>query len=101
MIVALSAILEMAHGSKFVSGRISLGFYAERMFSLLTSTIILVVLLAETTRLYATVARSQESKIRRLVDANILGICISNLEGVIVEANEAFLRMLQYSRGRC
>src|SRR5712671_6431756 len=98
MIVALAAILEMALGSIFVSGRFSIGFYAGRVFSLLTSTIILVVLLAETTRLYATVARSQEDKIRRLVDANILGICISNLEGVIVEANEAFLRMLQYSR---
>ena len=40
----------------------------------------------------------KERKIRRLVDANILGICISNLEGAIIEANEAFLRMLQYSR---
>jgi PAS domain S-box-containing protein len=98
MIVALAAILEMALGAIFVSGRFSLGFYAGRVFSLLTSTIILVVLLVETTRLYATVARSQEGKIRRLVDANILGICISNLEGEIVEANEAFLRMLQYSR---
>ena len=33
-----------------------------------------------------------------MVDANILGICIWNLEGAIVEANEAFLRMLQYDR---
>jgi PAS domain S-box-containing protein len=40
----------------------------------------------------------REGKIRRLVDANILGIFIWNLEGAIVEANEAFLRMLQYSR---
>src|SRR6266496_5923783 len=38
----------------------------------------------------------REGKIRRLVDANILGIFIWNLEGVIVEANEAFLHMLQY-----
>ena len=98
MIVALAAILEMALGAIFVSGRFSLGFYAGRLFSLLTSTIILVVLLAETTRLYASDARSKERKIRRLVDANILGICISNLEGAIVEANDAFLRMLQYSR---
>jgi PAS domain S-box-containing protein len=98
IIVALAALLEMALGAVFVSGRFSLGFYAGRLFSLLTSTIVLVVLLAETTRLYATVARSQEGKIRRLVDANILGICISNLEGAIIEANEAFLRMLQYSR---
>ncbi len=98
MIVALAAILEMALGAIFVSGRFSLGFYAGRLFSLLTSTIVLVVLLAETTRLYASDARSKERKIRRLVDANILGICISNLEGAIVEANDAFLRMLQYSR---
>ena len=31
-------------------------------------------------------------KIRRLVDANILGIFTWNLEGAIVEANEAFAR---------
>jgi PAS domain S-box-containing protein len=42
--------------------------------------------------------RESERKIRRLVDANILGICIWNLEGAIVEANEAFLHMLQYGR---
>ncbi len=98
IIVALAAILEMALGAIFVTGRFSLGFYAGRLFSLLTSTIILVVLLVETTRLYASGARSKERKIRRLVDANILGICISNLEGAIVEANDAFLRMLQYGR---
>src|SRR4029453_1304603 len=39
-----------------------------------------------------------EGKIRRLVDANILGIFMWNLEGAIVGANEAFLRMLQYGR---
>ncbi len=98
IIVALAALLEMALGSIFVSGRFSLGFYAGRLFSLLTSTIVLVVLLVETMRFHANVARSKERKIRRLVDANILGICISNLEGAIIEANEAFLRMLQYSR---
>ena len=42
--------------------------------------------------------RESEGKIRRLVDANILGICIWNLEGAIVEANEAFLHMMQYDR---
>ena len=98
IIVALAALLEMALGSIFVSGRFSLGFYAGRLFSLLTSTIVLVVLLVETMRFHADVARSKERKIRRLVDANILGICIANLEGEIVEANDAFLRMLQYSR---
>jgi len=51
----------------------------------------------ENTQLYRDLAE-RESRIRRLVDANILGICIWNLEGAIVEANEAFLHMLQYSR---
>jgi PAS domain S-box-containing protein len=96
MIVALAAILEMALGAIFVSGRFSLGFYAGRLFSLLTSTIVLVVLLAETTRLYATVARSQERKIRRLVDANIIGIIMWDFDGRILEANEAFLRIVGY-----
>src|SRR5258706_13287396 len=98
IIVALAAILEMALGAIFVSGRFSLGFYAGRLFSLLTSTMVLFVLLVEMMRFHANVARSKEGKIRRLVDANILGICISNLKGAIVEANEEFLRMLQYSR---
>src|ERR1700678_2074471 len=42
--------------------------------------------------------KASEEKIRRLVDANILGIFIGNLEGAIIEANDAFLRMLQYDR---
>ena len=51
----------------------------------------------ENTRLYRDL-EDREGKIRRLVDANILGIFIWNLEGAIVEANEAFLRMVQYDR---
>src|SRR6202008_2178498 len=51
----------------------------------------------ENTALYRELA-DREAKIRRLVDANVLGICIWNLDGAVVEANEAFLRMLQYRR---
>jgi PAS domain S-box-containing protein len=39
-----------------------------------------------------------EEKIRPLVDANILGTIIWNAEGAIIEANEAFLRLVQYGR---
>jgi PAS domain S-box-containing protein len=43
--------------------------------------------------------RTTEDKIRRLVDANILGVFIGDVESAcVVGANEAFLRMLQYSR---
>ena len=51
----------------------------------------------ENTRLYRDL-EEREAKIRRLVDANIIGIFIWNLEGEIIEANEAFLHMLEYSR---
>jgi PAS domain S-box-containing protein len=43
-------------------------------------------------------ARGLEAKIRRLVDANVVGIVLWNLEGAITGANDAFLRMVQYDR---
>ena len=49
----------------------------------------------ENSRLYRDLA-DRERKISRLVDANILGIFIWNIQGAIVTANEAFLQMLQY-----
>ena len=42
--------------------------------------------------------REREAKIRRLVDANIIGIFIWDFEGRIIEANDAFLRMVGYDR---
>ena len=41
-------------------------------------------------------ASGLEAKIRRLVEANVVGIVMWNLEGAITEANEAFLHMVQY-----
>jgi len=43
-------------------------------------------------------ASGLEAKVRCLVDSNIIGIHIWNLEGEITEANEAFLHMVKYSR---
>jgi PAS domain S-box-containing protein len=40
----------------------------------------------------------RESRIRRLVDANIIGIVICDVDGRIHEANDAFLRMVGYDR---
>jgi PAS domain S-box-containing protein len=42
--------------------------------------------------------RERESKIRRLVDANIIGILISDLRGRIIEANDAFLQIVGYTQ---
>ena len=43
-------------------------------------------------------ARGLEEKVRRLVEANVVGIFFWNLEGAITGANDAFLRMVQYDR---
>jgi PAS domain S-box-containing protein len=51
----------------------------------------------ENTRLYSDL-QEREAKVRRLVDSNIIGICIWDFEGRIIEGNEAFLHMLGYSR---
>jgi PAS domain S-box-containing protein len=51
----------------------------------------------ENARLYHELAE-RETKIRHLVDANIIGIVIYDFEGGIIEANDAFLDMLGYSR---
>ena len=41
---------------------------------------------------------NRDAKIRRLMDANVVGICLWDLTGKVLEANDAFLRMLQYDR---
>ena len=42
--------------------------------------------------------REREARIRRLVDSNIIGIIIWDFQGRIIEANQAFLDLLGYSR---
>jgi len=51
----------------------------------------------ENARLYRDLA-DREARIRRLVDANIIGIFFWDLDGRILEANSAFLLMLGYDR---
>jgi signal transduction histidine kinase len=58
MVATLVFILELALSGLLPTVRFSIGFYAGRAFSLVTSSIILIVMLAETTWLYARLARS-------------------------------------------
>ncbi|MBN3759289.1 AAA family ATPase [Burkholderia sp. Ac-20365] len=51
----------------------------------------------ENARLYRNLAE-REAKIRRLVVANIIGIIFWNVDGEILEANDAFLRIVGYER---
>jgi hypothetical protein len=58
MLAVYSLILEEMLIALLSGARFSLGFYAGRVFSLITSIIVLLLLLSETTRLYARLARS-------------------------------------------
>ena len=43
-------------------------------------------------------ASGLEAKVRRLVEANVVGIVMFTLEGTLTGANEAFLQMVQYNQ---
>lgn len=73
MVVACALIGELA----LTVVRFSLGFYVSRILSLITSTIVLVILLAETTDLYTRLARAN-MMLRRERDSKMM-----NLEAVV------------------
>src|SRR5215470_287803 len=79
----------------------SLGKFASSAYQALMNIEDLKFQVAERERAEAEVrelARGLEAKIRRLVEADVVGIVMWNLEGAITGANEAFLRMVQYDR---
>ncbi|MBD0335304.1 MAG: response regulator [Cyanobacteria bacterium Co-bin13] len=42
--------------------------------------------------------RQSEAKIRRLVESNVIGVILADMNGTVLEANDAFLKMVGYSR---
>jgi signal transduction histidine kinase len=79
MVVACSLILESL---LLGNARFDLGWYAGRMFSLVTATTVLIVLLAQTTRLYARLARSnmmlQRERNNKLMNLAAMAASISH-----------------------
>src|SRR5258705_8521991 len=55
------------------------------------------VIAIENVRLYNDL-REREARIRRLVDSNIIGIFTWDFDGRVLEANDEFLRMVNYDR---
>ena len=102
LIVALSLMSELAF-SLLGGGRASLGAYANRIFSLVTSTTILVLLLAEMTRAYAQLARSnamlQAERNNKLMNLEAVVASISHEIkqplGAIAVSGSAALRFLE------
>jgi len=58
MVAVWASILELIFSGLLANIRFSLGFYAGRIFSLVTAAIVLIVLLSEITQLYVRLARS-------------------------------------------
>jgi signal transduction histidine kinase len=77
MVVALVFIAELAFSGLLPTVRFSLGFYAGRVFSIMTSSILLIVMLAESTRLYMRLTRSN-AMLRRERENKMM-----NLEAVV------------------
>lgn len=79
----------------------SLGKFASSAYQALTHIADLKIQVSEREAAEAEVrelARGLEAKVRRLVEANVVGIVMWDLDGAITGANDAFLRMVQYSR---
>jgi signal transduction histidine kinase len=73
MVVAVVSLAELTFSGLLPAVRFSVGFYAGRVFALITSSIILIVLLAETTALYVRLARSN-SMLRRERDSKLMSM---------------------------
>jgi signal transduction histidine kinase len=76
LVVALCALLlEVILASVLSAGRYNLAWYAGRFYQLVTATVVMVVLLAEMTRLYARLAHSntmllhERTMLQRAIDA--------------------------------
>ncbi len=79
----------------------SLGRFASAAYQARASIDDLTLQIAEREKAEAAVrelAHGLEAKLRRLVDSNIIGIFIWSLDGRIIDANDAFLRMVGYDR---
>jgi PAS domain S-box-containing protein len=84
-------------GSLYLENNLTPGVFTPDRVTVLKVLASQAAISLQNSRLYRDL-EDREGKIRRLVDANILGIFIANLEGAIVEANDAFLRMLRHNR---
>ena len=84
-------------GLLYLENNLASGVFAPGRIAVLKLLASQAAIALENARLYGDLAE-REAKIRRLVDANIIGICISRRDGEIIEANDAFLKMVGYDR---
>jgi PAS domain S-box-containing protein len=84
-------------GLLYLENTVAAGVFTARRSALLDVLASQAAISLENTRLYADL-QERENKVRRLVESNIIGIYICDFEGRIIDANDAFLRLVGYSR---
>ncbi|KWC91608.1 ATP-binding sensor histidine kinase [Burkholderia cepacia] len=84
-------------GVLYLESRLATGVFAPSRLAALGVLASQVAISLQNARLYRELSE-REARIRRLVDANIIGIFIYALDGTIVEANSALLDLIGYSR---
>lgn len=81
----------------YLENSLATGVFTERRMALLNVLASAAAISLENGRLYRDL-EEREARIRRLVDSNIVGIFIWDFEGRILEANDAFLRIVGFNR---
>ena len=84
-------------GVLYLENNLARGVFAPGRIAVLKLLASQAAISLENTHLYGDLAE-REARIRRLVNADIIEIVIWNIEGQILEANDAFLRMVGYDR---
>ena len=82
----------------YLENRLAPGVFTPARLAVLQVLASQAAISLENSRLFGELQR-REAQARRFVDSNIVGIMIWNLEGQILEANDAFLNMVGYRRG--
>jgi PAS domain S-box-containing protein len=84
-------------GVLYLENNLTQGVFTPARVSILKMLASEAAISLENTRLYSEL-KEREARIRRLVEANIIGIVIWTPDGRVVDANEAFLQLIGYSR---
>lgn len=84
-------------GVLFLESHLASGAFTPARVTVLKLVASLAASAFENSRLYGDL-QEREAKIRRLVDANIVGIYVVDIRGPILESNDAYLHMLGYER---
>jgi PAS domain S-box-containing protein len=84
-------------GLLYLENNFAAGVFAPARITVLKLLASQVAASLENTRLYRELTES-EAKFRRLLDSNIVGISVWDLDGRVLEANEMFLRIVGYER---